>query len=365
MVKNLISALVAFMSIACLTTLSYPLDGQVSLERGLFEESDDIDFVYEDGSFSYVSYLKKENPGEEQKKTSCHDYTGGTSPPLIGVWMWDHRKAVGREEEVVERLKKENIRKVYLQLGDDLEALWTFVNKVKAASIEVFGLDGAPEYINDYHRLLDDIERIRNFNLRHKEFPFDGFQVDVEPYLKKDFNLKKAYYVQKYVQMAHAVKAYIGDEFRLSFALPFWFDTLSSGEKPLSHKVIDIADEVVIMSYRTDYDAIVDSAYSELCYASSVGKPLFLGIEITRLPNEQHFVINKTVLREFLADDGTILVLKRDIRDIVPMTRRYEVKAEKVTFHKKRGQWKGVLQRVPPFRSFKGYIIHSYEGLDE
>jgi hypothetical protein len=110
---------------------------------------------------------------------------------------------------------------------------------------------------------------------------------------------------------------------------------------------------------------IVESAYSELCYASSVGKPLFLGIEITTLPNEQHFVINKTVLREFLADDGTMLVLKKDIRDIVPMVRRYEVKAEKLTFHKKRGQWEGVLQRVPPFRSFKGYIIHSYEGLDE
>jgi len=363
--KNLASALVAFMTIACVTTLSSPLDSQVSLERELFEESDDIDFVYEDGMFSYVSYLTKENLREEQKKVSCPDHTGETSPYLIGVWMWDYRKVAGREEEIVERLKKENMRRVYLQLGDDLEALVTFVHKAKAASIEVFGLDGTPEYINDYHRLIDDIERIRNFNRKHKEFPFDGFQVDVEPYLKKDFNLKKAYYVQKYVQMAYALKAYVGDEFRLSFALPFWFDTLNSGEKPLSHKVIDIADEVVIMSYRTDYDAIAESAYSELCYASSVGKQLFLGIEITRLPNEEHFVIKKTVLRDFLSDDGTMLVLKKDIRDTVPLTRRYEVKAEKLTFHKKRGQWKGVIQRVPPFRSFKGYIIHSYEGLDE
>jgi hypothetical protein len=364
LVKKFIAALVVFMSIACATAFSFPPDGRVSLERKLFEESDHIDFVYEDGRFSYVSYLKNENLREE-RKTSCPYQIGVTSSFLIGVWMWDYRKVTGREEEVVERLKKENMRRVYLQLGDDLEAFVTFVKKAKAASIEVFGLDGAPEYINDYRRLINDVERVRNFNRKHKEFPFDGFQVDVEPYLKKDFNLKKAYYVQKYVQMAHALKAYAGDEFRLSFALPFWFDTLSSGEKPLSHKVIDIADEVVIMSYRTNYDAIVESAYSELCYASSVGKPLFLGIEITTLPNEQHFVINKTVLREFLADDGTMLVLKKDIRDIVPMVRRYEVKAEKLTFHKKRGQWEGVLQRVPPFRSFKGYIIHSYEGLDE
>ena len=119
------------------------------------------------------------------------------------------------------------------------------------------------------------------------------------------------------------------------------------------------------MSYRTHYDAIVEAAYSELCYASSVGKPLFLGIEITRLPDEQHFVIKKAVLREFLSDDGRTLVLKKDIHDIVPKTRQYEVKAEKLTFHKKRAQWEGLLQRVPPFRSFKGYIIHSYEGLDE
>jgi hypothetical protein len=254
LVKKFIAALVVFMSIACATAFSFPPDGRVSLERKLFEESDHIDFVYEDGRFSYVSYLKNENLREE-RKTSCPYQIGVTSSFLIGVWMWDYRKVTGREEEVVERLKKENMRRVYLQLGDDLEAFVTFVKKAKAASIEVFGLDGAPEYINDYRRLINDVERVRNFNRKHKEFPFDGFQVDVEPYLKKDFNLKKAYCVQKYVQMAHALKAYAGDEFRLSFALPFWFDTLSSGEKPLSHKVIDIADEVVIMSYRTNYDA--------------------------------------------------------------------------------------------------------------
>ena len=81
LLKKVVAALVALMLIACATTPACPPDSQVSIERELFEESDDVDFVYENGRFSYVSYLKKENIREE-KKTSCPDQTEGGSPSL-------------------------------------------------------------------------------------------------------------------------------------------------------------------------------------------------------------------------------------------------------------------------------------------
>lgn len=336
----------------------------IVIDEGLMRESDYLDIVYENGVYSYVSYLKSRNLLEASQEPTCTYAAQQPTGHTKGIWIWDYRRVIGHEEETVGRLQKEGVRRVYIQVGGALESFRPFLETAKARRISVYALDGSPDYINDYQVLIDDMVKIREFNRSARDVGFEGIQIDVEPYLKKDFNLRKEYYVRQFLRMAQDLRRHAGDDLKLSFALPFWFDTLTiDGDKPLSFHIIDIADEVVIMSYRTDYDEIINSAVQELCYASSVGKPLYLGLEINNLPDEEHFVVDKATLDKFTVLTGSGMVLSKTPRDGLPVAKQYGVKSEKITFFSKKDALPRIMSKAPQFKSFNGYVIHSYEGL--
>lgn len=339
----------------------------ISIDKELLKHSDYLELVYTNGVFSSLSYQKKEALGELKKgpykKPDCLPTGQGQSLPSKGVWIWKYKNIIGHEKEVLEKLVRDKINRVYIQLGEDIEAYKVFMELARENSVVVFALDGAPEYIDDYSVLLNDLKRVLAFNKAHPDIKFAGLQIDVEPYLKKDFNIRKDYYIKRYIKMAQELRNLAGKETGLSFALPFWFDTLLSEGKPLSFWVIDLADEVAIMSYRTEYSEIIDSASDELCYAANTGKPIFLGIEITRLPDEQHFVIDKKEIARFLVISQGKMVLPQDPAAVIPITSKYEVKASKITLYENKDKLPGILNKVPPYASFSGYIIHSFEEL--
>ncbi|MBV6341046.1 hypothetical protein [Candidatus Magnetobacterium casense] len=164
--------------------------------------------------------------------------------------------------------------------------------------------------------------------------------------------------------MLRDLRAASTGKLKLSFAIPFWFNTLAIDDKALSFHIIDAADEVAVMSYRTQFDEMVNFACKDLCYASSVNKPLYLGAEITKLPDEQHFVFKKQEVIKFAKADNGKLVLTDPLSGGANFFNNYEVKSEKLTFHKSRANLKDILNRLPAFKSFSGYIIHSYEEMD-
>lgn len=337
----------------------------IAVDKQVLKQSDYVDIVYEDGNLSYVSYLMKGDLAENEKKPTCDLPPQNAASRSLGIWIWDYRKIASREQEVIEKLSRDSIKKVYLQIGNDIDALYPFLKRARSVGITVFGLDGSPDSIDDYRSLLDDVRRIKEFNRIYRDAEFSGFQVDVEPYLKKDFNVRKDYYVRRYLAMVRELREAAGNDIQLSFALPFWFDTLVAEGRPLAFQVIDAADEVVIMSYRTDYQEIVESAYEELCYASTTGKPVFLGIEINRLPDELHLVVAREEFQNVLKDGDSTGGFLPGALEGLSIRRRYEVKAEKITFFGKKHRLSAVLSEVPPFRSFSGYVIHSFEGFYE
>lgn len=334
----------------------------VVLEEALMKESAFLDIVYEDGAYSYVSYLTGNDVTEGGKRPACPQAAPGPADHARGVWIWDYRRVMGRERETVERLRQWQIGRIYIQIGDQLEPFRPFIAAAKASGMEVHALDGEPGYITNYSVLIERIERIRQFNLAGGDVGFVGIQIDVEPYLKKDFNLRKQYYMRQFLKMARDLRQAAKD-IRLSFALPFWFDTLLIDGRPLSFHVMDLADEVVIMSYRTDYDEILESASDELCYGSSVGKPVYLGLEINRLPDEEHFVVERSAAEKYIRQNESGRVSVPGPHDGLPVVRRYTVKADKLSFFSRRDALPLIMYRVPPFKSFRGYVIHSYEGL--
>jgi hypothetical protein len=349
--------------IGCATSSKKRSSGEIALDETLLRQSDYIDIVYEDGIFSYVSYLTREDLTEDEGKPHCDDGSQGPASHATGIWVWDFQRVRGQEREVMERLSRDNIKKVYIQISGDLEAFRPLLQQAKERAITVFALDGSPDAIDDFRSLLEDVSKIREFNRTHPDTTFTGLQIDVEPYLKKDFHLRKNDYVRQYLMMARELSHFAGGDVRLSFALPFWFDKLVIDEKPLSFHIIDIADEVVIMSYRTDYRELLEISSAVLCYASAVGKPVFLGLELNRLPNEEHFIVDKREVLgvSLLTQDKRILL--KDPHDGLPALRRYAVKSEKITFFQKKDKLPALMATTPPYRSFSGYVIHSYEGL--
>ena len=361
-IKFMLGAFIFSMFPGCVSTSKIPAK-PLSLESGLVSESDYIEIVYEDGVFSYVSYLKtedlREDPREGLRKEPCDEAGQNQSTYSLGIWIWDYRGIVGNEKDVIERLLKRNIKRIYIQIGRDIEVLKPFLKEAKARGFTIFALDGSPEYIDNHQGLIDNLNRLKEFNKINKAAGFDGFQIDVEPYLKKDFNLKKEYYLRMYISMAMELKHLAGEDLKISLVLPFWYDKFIIDGKRFSSQIIDIADEIVLMSYRTDYDEIVESARNELCYAGNINKPVFLGIEINRIPYEEHFIIDKRDIVRLAGVSGDKLILQKNPEGL-PVFRRYEVDPGRITFYEKRDSLQSIINRRVPYNSFSGYIIHSY-----
>jgi len=335
----------------------------ISLDRALVQASEYIDIVYEDQSPSYASYLKKADLAEGDEKSSCGILPQKPDGVSNGAWVWDYRKATASPSETIGKLGRNNFKKVYIQIGENLDAFRPFLELSKREGIEVFGLDGSPEHVDDFRILAERIRVLKEFNQANKDASFAGFQIDVEPYLKKDFNIRKEHYIRQYLKMVRELKALSGDDLKFSVAVPFWFDKLAAEDRPLTFHVIDIADETVIMSYRTDYEEMLDSAFNELCYASAVNKPLFLGLEITRLPDERHLIVAKDdIISSYNPEDKKIFISNSKLVEL-PVFKRYDVKADRISFFSKIDMLQTILSKTPSFKSFSGYIIHSLEGL--
>jgi len=279
------------------------------------------------------------------------------SPPLPGngIWIWDIRRVLGQEAVVAEKLRSRGIQSAYLQVGDDPAVLQPFVKQAALRGIRVLALDGSPTYVREPGPLLKRIRAVLDFNVKNPESPFEGFQIDVEPYLNKDFSVNREYYSAGYVQLLQELEKMCKGKLRLSTVIPFWFDKIPAGERNLAFRAIDLADETVIMSYRSDYGALLETARDILAYGEKKGKPVLLGIEINHIADEQHAVLRRVEAgKEGAVELGGFFWEK--IAD-------YPVLGGNLSFFGKLDDAWAVIGRKPGYKSFAGWVIHSYEGL--
>jgi len=350
------------------TTIFYkykPEELKVEIDYNLLNQSDYVDIVYVNGKFSYISYFKNK---EKQYDQYTHNYTYNCTDenpiyqPKLGIWIWDFNKILGKENEVIKKLKNFNINKIYLQIDDDLVKFLPFFNLAKEVGIEVFALDGRPQDVNNPSLLISRVQRILNFNAECR--CISGFQIDVEPYLIKDFNINLESYTKKYVDMVREIKTILNKKMLFSIVVPFWFDEIQYDNKPLSFYIIDIADEVVVMSYRTNLSEILEISNNELCYASKIQKPLYLGLEINPLPLEEHYLIHKDEIKRNIVIQENKAFLIRLPHNGLKDFGTNKVLPEKITFYQNRKLW-DILKRTIKKKSFAGWVIHSFEGLLE
>lgn len=273
-----------------------------------------------------------------------------------GIWLWDRRKIAGAESAIIRELASRGVNRVYLQIGDRPEELSSFLLTARRSGIAVYALDGSPDYVNAPDVLIKRLRNVLSYNHGHPEAPFAGFQIDVEPYLLKDFNLNRNAYAARFVALLRSLRTLAADTLPLSVVIPFWFDQVPAGNRSLAQSTVAEADEVVAMAYRTTTDAIVSCAATTLAWGERLNKPVMLGIELSRLPDEEHVVLG----RASRSESGSYLLAGARWRE----RQRYRVSGGTLSFAGKQQELGALLDYLPPFSSFGGWVLHSYESLD-
>ncbi|MFA5093803.1 MAG: PEP-CTERM sorting domain-containing protein, partial [Candidatus Omnitrophota bacterium] len=119
---------------------------------------------------------------------------------------------------------------------------------------------------------------------------FDGFNVDIEPYILPGWGSDQPYYAKLFLETLSAQKQLIGSygqSMQFGPCVPRWYDNqynVSAVEwngqvKPLYQHVQDMSEYISIMDYRNIASSIILDAMAELQYADSIGRKVVIGVE--------------------------------------------------------------------------------------
>ena len=262
-------------------------------------------------------------------------------------------------------------------LSED-EAVWAaygrFFARARQAGIEVLALDGPPDSIHEPQRLA---EKIRKVLALVEPGALAGIQLDIEPYLLPGFFADESG-PRRYLDAIDVFREAIGGRTRLSMVVPFWLTAKTVGGRPLGFAVMDRADEVAVMSYRTILDELEEIADDTLRYGELIGTPVWLVVETTSLPVEQRVILTRDPRPDLAAAVFDYDTHRLDLapfpttatdghrRDWFRVHHRITVRPERLTFagHSRSAVTAAVqaLQRVVLQRSFAGVLIHDLDG---
>ncbi|NNG17104.1 MAG: hypothetical protein HKM89_11555 [Gemmatimonadales bacterium] len=246
----------------------------------------------------------------------------GPAPRHLATWIWNTRDLIANSahrDSLLDDLEREGFDRVFLQLPDDperrgmpgevtidAEVLGPLVAELNRRGMRVYALDGFARYaLPEFHAgVLQTVDHVIRYNREvdaHERF--FGIRYDIEPYILPAFH---GPHREQLLRSLLQVTAQSADRARAAGLvygadIPFWYDApadVTSGRilvewngttKPVSEHIIDLVDDVSIMDYRTTAfgaDGTIRHATGELAYAAEQGKPVFIGLETSELPDE-------------------------------------------------------------------------------
>lgn len=184
-----------------------------------------------------------------------------STPPtgkIKAVWLYDHDKC--DTTTLITALKSTGIDTVFV--STDVDNIWSYERFVKSAhenEIEVHAMilakmdykDNAgdhPDYTNFYNdpdhkdKALSDVKKVLNYNSKSLA-PFDGINIDLEPYTSDLWNSDRTAVWNDYVDVLSVIYESTKGETMLSADIPVWYDDA---------KIKDLTphlDLLVIMAY--------------------------------------------------------------------------------------------------------------------
>jgi hypothetical protein len=365
---------------------------------------------------------------------------GGPASMHLATWIWNTRDLLADLElrdALLDALEQEGFDRVFLQLPDnperrgvpgevtiDAEVLRPLVAELNRRGMRVYALDGFARYaFPEFHAgVLQTVDHVIRYNRDvDADERFFGIRYDIEPYVLPAFH--GPFRDQLLRNLLHVTARSVDRARRAGLIygvdIPFWYDALAEETseqiavewdgvtKPVSEHLIDLVDDVSIMDYRTTAygaDGTIRHATGELAYATEQGKPVFVGLETSELPDEvllefrgepRHGLLDTPSPGPFLilspagdsvhvllveegttGDDSTHVEIARWFEDRGldprrlwwwPITRRVEVPAGKITFARHgadrlREVMDGTAAEFERYPSFAGFALHFAES---
>jgi hypothetical protein len=295
-----------------------------------------------------------------------------------GLWVWDLQKAQQQADQIVETCRSIGCRRLSIQMPSvgDSDSVWrtfcSLVRRWRDEGIEVLALDGYPEAAVNPDRLLAGIRRLV---AECGESPPAGFQVDIEPYLLPEARLGQDRY-RDYLTSLTQIRHMLPPGMPLSVVVPFWFPEVSVEGRPLALGVFQVADEVVVMSYRADVAEAQTLMDDWERYGALLGKPVWGAMETRPLPDEQHLLLRRVArLEEASAyvDRSTgrlVLAAPRSAKGKLVFfteTARYQVPGHRLSFAGRSRE--AVKKAITDWTradqlAVTGVMIHDWEGYE-
>ena len=365
-------------------------------------------------------------------------------PPLAGaarprkrdkaLWVWNTGEILAgavEQQALLEFARQEAFTDLFLQLQDARQGAsrpgeltlerdrWRcLLSALNGHGIRAHALDGFKNYaLPEWHDgVLATVENVIRYNRSvNAGERFYGIRYDIEPYLIAGFSgPHRQRIAESYLALLEKIAWRTQPALLpLGVDIPFWYDSRNelTGDipavdfrgrrKPASQHVIDLADNVAVMDYRTSAygaDGIVSLAAGELAYAAKAGKRLFVGLETIDLPDEElmDFEGVPSVGMDSPPSSSRALVLSekpgplrlwsvsssqwewlrselraqgRDPGRALwwPVRRRILVPGHKLSFSRLgAGPFHGVMvqaeQELSVYNSFAGFAVHDYAG---
>lgn len=348
------------------------------------------------------------------------------------TWVWKTSSIIDSRDRIRELLDFVDVQGLSLmflqipwnsedsasEMSGKADRLRTLISALSGKGIQVYALDGHRDYtLREKHdQVLDTMSGVIRYNqLSEPGERFHGFHLDIEPYLVPGFRGgKQRSILQQYVEIHQkaAEKAHRAN-LKIGASLPFWFDggredtqaarslVLRGSRKDVLEHMIELMDHIAIMSYRTS--AFGPSGTAAVCereleLAGKYGKPVYIGLETSRIPDEEQYEFSgppQTRLPETSSGRAFFFILREDseyrgyfvpARDLAAFQKRLaslHVEPESFLFWKlgrptrTEGNWisffgLGVRRlfsvlgqtrdALSGHSSFAGFALHSYSG---
>ena len=277
-------------------------------------------------------------------------FSACAKPPAAGVsneqvperalWVWN-AESVENEGELnsfFDFVLAHNVSTVFLFVSSKRfegmeERHRTFLRVAHAHGLKVDALNGEPDWLYAKHRDGPDtfVNQVIQFNLANTpDQRFDGIHLDVEPQALVDWKKgKRKDIVQEYLEFLKWCHGKVQrGGIPLKVDVPDQFQRIEVGPSSLANRVMDLADELVLMVYRDRAQKIIEMTQPLIKAGDERGKKVWVGLS----PE-----IEGSVRR------ATDKLSKSEFEKIVQQVERAEVS----------------------HRSFVGVAIHDYRRLRE
>ena len=350
----------------CVSNAPAASSPSIELEAKPLERAKFVEFSYVDHQLKKVTYL--DQPPQPEKAVPRMACTRASPAPEQGrnlsAWVWRSSDLVRDNkaaEQFIQRARAHGVNEINVQIQPNLDSFEYLLDIASKSGIRVVALDGSPDDVQNPSAPLRVVREVLQYNETHQQ-GFSGIQFDIEPYLIESFSAQETLILDQYVQLLASLKAATTERIELAVAVPFWFGSKTLHGNNLMELIAANVDRLAIMSYRTQLSQILDIANNALCVGEKFGKPVDLGLEVTRLTDESTVVVSKAQIDTAISIQGDQVLLTRDPRDIQDVVQRVDIPASRLSFFPDTERVFEVTHSPVPYRSFHGWIIN---GLDE